>query len=298
MIRFDRATIERAGQIVVECLSLDVPSGRAVAIIGPAGAGKSSLLAATATAIPLHAGDVAIDGNSVRQAGDAARSLLGYAPAALPAWPGMRAGEFLELFAAAAGLRGDRLHAAVAKAVALAGLPAEVQPRLDALSTGHAKRLLIARALLHDPQVLLLDDPFGGLDPAGRLAVERLIDDAHLMGRTVLAAIDDAAVPACFTHLAVLREGRLVAEGPNDQKAFAAGRRWTCRIVCPGRAEDAARAVADLGAAATVVDADTLACRHDPASAPLASVVAALVEAGIPVAAAGFHPPWTAQLLG
>lgn len=297
MIRLDRATVERAGRIVVDGVSLEVPPGQALAIVGRSGAGKTSLLAATAGAIRLHAGDVTIDGRSVRREPAALARLVGYAPARLPAWPGVRADEFLDLFATAVGLGGRTLESARARALAMAGLEAGSRDLLDGLSAGQAKRLLLARALLHDPQVLILDDPFGSLDPHEARDIERLVGDAHLMGRSVVAAIDDGRVPACFTHLAVLAEGRLRASGPADPAAWTPAAGWAFTIVCPASAEAAARAVAALVTDARAGDSDTLHCRFHPRRSSAAAIVATIVAAGLPVAAAGFDPPWTAQVL-
>lgn len=296
MIRCDRATVERAGHVVVEQVTLTVAPGHAAALVGRSGAGKSSLVAAVATALPLHGGDVLVDGRSARRDPAAVRRLAGYVPVRMPEWPGIRAGEFLELFGAAAGLGGPELARAVTRGLELAGLAHGRSTPVDALAAGPSKWLLLARALLLDPQVLLLDDPFAGLDPIERREMERRIADAHLMGRAVLAAVDDADVPPCFTHLAVLSEGRLVAEGPLDPAAFS-GRAWRHVVACPGRAADAARALGGIGAEAVALDADTVACRHDPSRAPFAEAIAALVRAGIPVEAARFDPPWPAQLL-
>jgi ABC-type multidrug transport system ATPase subunit len=297
MIRFERATIARDGDVVVDQFSLAVPPGQAAAVIGRSGAGKSSLLAAAATAVPLHAGDILVDGRSVRREPAAVRRLVGYTPDRLPGWPAIRVGEFLELCGGESGLRGPALAAAVDKALRLAGLETRRLTGLDRLAAGHAKRLLIARSLLHDPQVLLLDDPFGGLDPHERADVERLIEDAHLMGRTVLAAIDDALVPGCFTHLAVMREGRLAAAGPATADLLAPGRPLSCRLVCPGRSDEAARALGRLADDVRAVDLDAVSCRIIPDRTSIADLVAGLVHAGLPVAAAGFDPAWTAQLL-
>ena len=297
MIRCERATVERSGRVVVEAIELLVPAGQATAVIGRSGAGKSSLLAAVATALPLHAGDILVDGRSVRRESEAVRRLIGYVPDRLPSWPGVRADEFLELFAVAAGLRGRSLEAAVGRALGMAGLATERRAPLDDLSAGHGKRLLLARALLHDPQVLLLDDPLGGLDPIERREVQQVIGDAHLMGRTVLASIDDAAVPPCFTHLAVVHEGRLVASGPCEPSAFAAGRSWRCVIVCRGAAEAAVRVLATIVSDARAVESDTVAITLDATRDTLADAVAAVVRAGFAVEHAGFEPPWPAQLL-
>lgn len=297
MIRFERASIARGGEVIVDQLSLGVPPGQAAAVIGRSGAGKSTLLAAAATAVPLHAGDILVDGHSVRREAAAVRRLVGYVPDRLPGWPAVRVAEFLELCGAEAGLRGPALAAAVEKALRLAGLETRRFDGLDHLPAGHAKRLLIARSLLHDPQVLLLDDPFSGLDPRERADIERLIEDAHLMGRTVLAAIDDARVPPCFTHLAVIREGRLAASGPVAARLVAAGRLLSCRIVCPGHADDAARALGRLATDVRASDLDAVTCRIAAADLAIADLVTALVHAGLAVSAADFDPPWTAQLL-
>ena len=297
MIRCERATVERSGRVVVESLSLAVGHGQATALIGRTGSGKSSLLAAVATALPLHAGEILVAGRSVRGEPAAVRRAIGYVPDRMPAWPGLRAGEFLEAFAAAAGLHGERLAAVVRRGLERAGLATAGRTPVDALAAGHRKRLLLARALAHEPDVLLLDDPFGGLDPHERTDVTRLIGDTHLMGRTVLAAIDDADVPACFTHLAVLAEGRLVASGPATPEGIAAGRSWRCAMVCRGTAAAAARAVAGLVGETSVEDDDRLTFAVDPRRTSLGAVVAAAAQAGIAVESAGFDPPWPAQLI-
>lgn len=297
MIRCDRASVERGGEIVVESVSCGWPAGRAVAVIGRAGAGKTSLLAAVAAVLPLHGGDILVEGHSVRRAAATVRRRVGYVPATLPDWPGLRAREFLELFAVTVGLAGPAATAAVDRGLSLAGLGAGVAT-LETLAAGPAKMLLLARALMHDPRVLVLDDPFAGLDPSGRVRVERLIDDAQVMGRTVLAAIDDASVPGCFTDLAVLREGRLVAAAAHDRRHFEeTGRRWSCRLVTPGAAAAAVHALAAIDAEARAIDGDALACRIDPGRVTLADLVAVVVGAGLAVEQAGFDPPWPAQLL-
>lgn len=127
--------------------------------------------------------------------------------------------------------------------------------------------------------------------------MERLIGNALLTGRTVLAAIDDADVPACFTHLVVLADGRLVAAGPATPDGIGAGRTWRCALVCRNAAEAAARAVAGHVAEIRVEDGDRLTFRVDSRRTSLGAVVAAATQAGIAVESAGFDPPWPAQLI-
>lgn len=297
MIRCDRLRVDRGGVAVVDGVSLDLPAGRGLALIGRSGAGKSSLLAAAATAIPIHSGDVLVAGQSARREAAAVRRLAGYVPDRLPELPDLRVGEFLELFATTAGLRGVALRTAVERALAMADLSRRADELLDVLPAGSAKRLLVARAVLHDPLVLLLDDPFTGLDPLERADFERQLDDFLLMGRTIVAAIDDAVVPAEFTDIAVLRDGQVAACGRAEPAAFAAGRTWSRTLVCPGRADQAARVLAPLAVAPRAIDADTVVCGHDPACVPFSALVAAVVAAGIDVERADFTTPWTVQLL-
>jgi ABC-2 type transport system ATP-binding protein len=295
MIRCERLSVERSGQIVVDRVSLAVPSGRALAVIGRTGAGKSSLLGALAAALPVHGGDFFVDDISAGREPERVRRLIGYVPARLDAWPAARAADMLELFAVAAGLSRESTARAIERALFLAKVAAG--DRVDRLADGAAKRLLVARALLNDPKVLLFDDPFSGLDPFDRGEVERIIGDATLLGRTVVAALDDAHVPDCFTHLAVLGGGRIAAQGEASPSTFSAGRIWRYRFVCRGRAVEAVEVLRPLAAEATATDADTIDCRIDPARSAVSSLVEALVRAGLSPEAATFHPPWTAQLL-
>lgn len=297
MLRCDQAIAERSGQVVVDRLSLAVAAGETLAVIGRTGAGKSSLLAAIATVIPLRGGDILVAERSVRREPDATRRRIGYVPPLPPTCPGVRAGEFLGLFAAAAGLTGREGRAAVERGLATAGLAGRGDERLDRLPEGLQKLLLISRAVLHAPDLLLLDDPFGGLDPLERRSVERLVDDLRVGGRTVVAAIDDARVPDCFTTVAVLQEARLRHHGPADPAALMSGRPWRCRIHCPRRAEAAAAIAAPLTERVEVVDAHLVDCLIVDAVARLGDIVAKLVRGGIAVSSAGLHPSWTEQLV-
>ena len=301
MIRCDRVIVERAGQMVIDRLTFSIGAGETLAVIGRSGAGKTSLLEAVATAIPVHGGDIEVACFSVRREPDAVRSRIGYVPAHLTEWPAVRSDEFLSLFARAAGLSGNRLAGAVDRALDLAGLHGKGDTPIDRLPTGQAKLLLIGRALLHAPEVLVLDDPFGDLDPLQRRSIERLIGDMQLAGRTVIAAVDDADVPDCFTGLAVLAEGRLVQHGPSTFTAFSAGRRWRYRVRCRGQAVAAAALAGRLTTSLEACDADTLDCMLEgdlgSSRTPIAELIDTLVRTGIVVDSAYLHPHWTIQLL-
>lgn len=295
MLHIERAVV-RAGDVaaVADC-SLRAAPGEAWALIGEGGCGKGLLVAAIAGAAPLAGGDIIVNGHSHRREPAAARLACGYVPAEIEHWPAVRADEFLDLFAAAAGLSGRKLEEARRRALDVAGLRGP--ERLDTLPEARARCLLLGRAVLHDPAVLAFDDPFRGLDPGGRMLCEKLIESAVLVDRTVVAAIDDAVVPPCFSHVAILDGGRIIAAGPAHPAAFSPGRTWTWRVTVPRDAVAARECLADRVPEAHLVDDHTVECRIDPALSPPAALVNALVRGGIGVESAGFHPPWSMQLL-
>jgi len=295
MLHIERAVI-RAGDVaaIADC-SFDAAPGEAWALIGAGGCGKGLLVAAIAGAVPLAGGEIVVNGRSQRREPAMARRMCGYVPAALEGWPGIRADEFLDLFATAVGLSGKRLTEARTRALDLAGLSGDA--RLDTLPEATTKRLLLGRAVLHDPAILALDDPFRALDPPGRHLCEKLIETAVLVERTVVAALDDAIVPACFTHVALLDGGRILARGPAHPATFAPGRTWTWRVTVSRDAVAARECLADRVPEAHLVDDHTVDCRIDPVLSPPAALVTALVRAGISVESAGFHPFWSAQLV-
>ncbi len=295
MLRFANVHVRTGGPSRLADVSLEARAGEAWAVIGPAGCGKGMLVAAAAGAVAIDEGDIEVAGWSMRRDPAAARGSCGYAPSDLGIRPALEAGDFIDVFAVAAGLVGDALVRARRRALDLAGVGGSV--RLDRLSGGAMKRLLLGRAVIHDPAVLALDDPFRALDPHERHVCERLIETAILVDRTVIAAIDDCLVPSCFTHVALLDGGRLVATGPNHPAAFAPGATWTWRATVPKGAAEARERLADLVPEAHVIDDHTVECRIDPALTPPAALVTALVRAGHGVESAGFHPAWTVQLV-
>lgn len=297
MIEFDRVTVERLGVVTLERLDLTVHAGQAVAIIGPAAAGKTSLLETVATLLPPRSGELRIDGLSAADDASAIRRLVGYVPDGMPAWPTIRVDECLELFAAAAGLRGRELPQAVSRSLAAVNLEPLAGARCDALSSGQSRRLLLARALLHEPAILLLDNPTSGLDPTGVDLVGRLVAAAQSIGRTILAAFNNADIPAGFTDLLMLNEGQLAQTGPCRPEAYPSVPAWRVRIDCPTAAEQAAQTIGHIAINCECLDDDTLDCLLAASRGPIDETVTTLAKAGIPVRGCRYEPPWPAQLL-
>ena len=297
MICCDRVTVERQGVVALERLDLKIPAGQAVAVIGQTAAGKTSLLETIATLLPPRSGELTVAGFSATRQGEAIRRLVGYVPDGVPAWPAIRIDECLELFAAAGGLRGHDLTDAVARVLTTVGLQRLAGGRCDAVSSGQSKRLLLARALLHEPAILLLDNPTAGLDAAGRELVDRIVSDTVTTGGVVMAACNDGDIPPGFTNLLILHEGQVLRAGPCRPEAWSEVSNWRLLFACPAAAQEAARTIGHIAVSCACLDDDNLLCELAPNRGPVDETVTALVKAGIPVAGCRYEPPWPAQLL-
>lgn len=208
MIRLESVTVVRGEQLVTSSLSLEIAPGEAVAVIGGTACGKTALLETIAGLAPPTAGQVQ------RGLPDdllAATHLprVGFAPAEAAAWPVMRVDEFLEMTGLSAGLLGKPLRLAVTRGLAFAGCDSLPDRRLDSLSDGQRKRLLLAATLVHDPDLLVLDDPMRSLDAVSRSDVEQVIADLALAGGTVIAALNDGQIGRCWSRVLLMADGAI-----------------------------------------------------------------------------------------
>jgi ABC-type multidrug transport system ATPase subunit len=198
------------GRIVcaVEGLSLRLAPGRVLGLLGPNGSGKSTTLKALAGLLTPTAGECLVCGHPAGS--DAARELVGYLPESPVFAPHLTGREFLAYCAGLSGVDGGR----VAEVLAWSGLAGVAERRLSTYSKGMVQRIGLAQAVLHDPAVVLLDEPAGGLDPDGRLMLGRLIRDLAVRGKTVVFSSHLLAqAEELCDQIAILGQGRLLAAG-------------------------------------------------------------------------------------
>ncbi|MEX0775915.1 MAG: ABC transporter ATP-binding protein [Phycisphaeraceae bacterium] len=179
---------KRYGDLVALAnLNLQIEQGDCFGFIGPNGAGKTTTIKILATLLRPTWGEARIDGLSVgpvnaRQV----RALIGYVPDYFGSYPDMVVREYLEFFASAYGIHGERRKGVVDDVLALTDLAYKSDSECNGLSRGMKQRLSLARVLLHDPKVLLLDEPASGLDPRARIEIRELLKELHRMGKTIL----------------------------------------------------------------------------------------------------------------
>lgn len=220
-------------------LTFDIPKGEVFGLIGANGAGKSTALRIMATVIPPERGDVFVDGKSVRHQPEEVRRIIGYVPDEYGLYAEMQVDEYLEFFAACYGIHGKKRTRLVNELLDLVDLQSRRKQLLKGLSRGMRQRLCLAHALVHDPQVLLLDEPASGLDPRAHSELRELVRELAAMGKTIV--ISSHALPDVqdiCDRIGVMAKGRMLDCGPTIEivAKSAVGvrsRRILLRVVSP-----------------------------------------------------------------
>ena len=214
-------------------LDLEVPEGSVFGLIGPNGAGKTTSMLVISTLLSRDAGKVEVVGVDPQSDPQGVRRLLGYIPDFFGFYENLTAREYLEFFAAASDVKGPRRKAVVSDLLALVDLEGKADADVNSLSRGMKQRLSLARALVHDPQLLVLDEPASGLDPRARVQLRELIAELSRLGKTVIISSHILSeLEGICSHLAVVDDGKVKAHGDLDEirKALTSSRRVTVRM--------------------------------------------------------------------
>jgi ABC-2 type transport system ATP-binding protein len=213
------ALTKRYGTLTaVRDLDLEVPAGSVFGLIGPNGAGKSTTFAILASILSPTSGAVEVAGVDPSVDPRAVRRHLGYMPDVLGVYDTLRVDEYLEFFAAAHQIPRATWPGLVDGLLELVGLEVKRDAMVESLSRGMKQRLALARALVHDPEVLVLDEPASGLDPRARVELRGLLGELRSMGKTVVISSHILTeMQEMCTHVAIMEAGRLLAAGePNE----------------------------------------------------------------------------------
>ncbi len=198
----------------VNDLDLEIPEGSVFGLIGPNGAGKSTTFAILASILSPTSGLAEVVGFNPSQDPRAVRRHLGYMPDVLGVYDNLRVDEYLEFFAAAHELRRSSWPGLIDGLLELVGLEVKREAMVESLSRGMKQRLALARALVHDPDVLVLDEPASGLDPRARVELRTLLGELRAMGKTVVISSHILTeMEEMCSHIAIMEAGRLLAAG-------------------------------------------------------------------------------------
>jgi len=214
LVDIQRLTVFYGKQLAVNNLSLTIPRGEVFGFIGPNGAGKTTTIKVLATLLKPSFGSVRVMGIDVTASPQKVRRNIGYVPDSFGVYEDLSVVEYLHFFAAAYRIEREKRAGTVMDVLALTDLSDKAGSQVDALSRGMKQRLGIARILLHDPQLLLLDEPASGLDPRARIELRELLKELQRMGKTILVSshILHELSQLC-TRIGIIEAGKLVAEG-------------------------------------------------------------------------------------
>jgi gliding motility-associated transport system ATP-binding protein len=198
--------------LAVDDLTFSVMPGEVLGFLGANGAGKSTTMRMIAGFIAPSAGQVSVCGHDIERASVAAKSCMGYLPEGAPSYGEMTVDEFLGFVADVRGLTGERRRQRRAIVIERLGLAPVIEQVIETLSKGFRRRVGLAQALIHDPQVLILDEPTDGLDPNQKHEVRRLIND---LGKDKLVIVSThilEEVHEVCTRAIIIANGRIVAD--------------------------------------------------------------------------------------
>ena len=202
----------------VEGLSLSIAAGELYGFIGPNGAGKSTTMRFLVTLLKATSGEGIVNGHSVTRDPMGVRRSIGYMPDNFGVYDGMKVWEFLDFFAVAYQVPRVRRKGVIGDVLELLDLSHKRDDYVNSLSRGMKQRLCLAKTLVHDPPVLILDEPSSGLDPRARIEFKALLKELRKMGKTILISshILTELADTC-TSIGIVERGKLLMHGPMDE---------------------------------------------------------------------------------
>ena len=217
MIRIENLVKTFGPKRAVDGVSFNVERGEVLGFLGPNGAGKSTTMRMITGFMPPTAGRVTVGGHDVVESPLEAKRLIGYLPESAASYADMTVRGFLNFAAEMRGLRGAARRAAVDKAIELCFLQGVVRQSIDTLSKGYRQRTCLAQALIHDPEVLVMDEPTEGLDPNQKHELRNLIRRLGEKKAIVFSTHILEEVDAVCTRAIIIDRGKIVANGTPEQ---------------------------------------------------------------------------------
>jgi ABC-2 type transport system ATP-binding protein len=218
MIETKNLTKNYGNLTAVDDLNLTIQDGDIFGFIGPNGAGKTTTMRILVTLLEPTRGKAFINGLDVRRHGKKVRRLVGYMPDFMGVYDDLKVFEYLEFFAAAFGIERKKRKSIVEGVLELTDLQSKRSVTVDSLSRGMQQRLGLARVLIHDPKVLILDEPASGLDPRARIEIRELLRELKRMGKTIMISSHILSeLEEICDHIGIIEHGRLVFSGTLEE---------------------------------------------------------------------------------
>ncbi len=286
MIEFKDLSKSFGDVAALQSVSLAIDAGECVGLIGPNGAGKTTTLRILATLTKPDSGTARVAGHDLAAEPREVRKLMGFLPDVFESYGDLRVLHFLDYYAAMAGLRGSRRRRTVQEVLELVDLTPKSDAAVHSLSRGVKQRLCLAKTLLHDPAVLLLDEPASGLDPRARIEIRALLQTLREMGKTILISSHILSdLDEICDRVAIVEGGRFIKEGSVTALKAASSERKQVRVQLRGDAPEVEKAFEILSAHPLVgqvtSNGNTLVIQKADGVEDLTPAMSALIDAGM-----------------
>lgn len=285
MIQLNDMRVDYDGFTAVHGLTLHIPAGQVFGLIGPNGAGKTSTIRVLATLQEPTYGEVHVGGYDVAEEPDQVHRLLGFMPDLAPVYDDLKVWEFLDLFASAYFIHRRDRRRRVNEVLDMVDLQAKRDVKGGTLSRGMTQRCVLAKTLLHEPKVLLLDEPASGVDPIARIEFRRIVRRLAGEGRTVLVSshILTELADMCDA-IGVMQKGEMIESGRIDDIITKMQPKRLVEIDCPHAADTAEQMLAARpGVVSVSREAKTVTVEFAGDSVELAGLLTYLVAGGVAV---------------
>jgi ABC-2 type transport system ATP-binding protein len=285
VIRTHDLTKKYGDFFAIRSIELNLSPGDLFGFIGPNGAGKTTTMRIISTLLPASWGEAYVDGHSIYTHPKEIRRMIGYMPDFFGVYDDMKVIEYLEFFAAAYRIHGPRRRQVCEQMLETVDLAFKRDAMANTLSRGQTQRLGLARVLLHDPQVLLLDEPLSGLDPRARIDMRNLLKSLGEAGKTIIVSshILPELADVC-NKIGVIEKGQLQVNASVAEVMRQVRRSPLLRIRLRDRLEEAARQLeADPMVASIKIQQDELAVTLQVGSEDFSGLLEGLVRSGFRV---------------
>lgn len=252
-IKIESLTKTYGPQRAVDDISFEVKTGEILGFLGPNGAGKTTTMKMITSYIAVDQGDIVIGGDSVRSKGDTLRRHIGYLPEHNPLYLDMPVIDYLEFSAALQGVLNQQVPARVKEMVKLCGLNAEKHKKIGELSKGYRQRVGLAQAMIHDPEILILDEPTTGLDPNQIVEIRRLIKEIGKEKTVILSTHILPEVEATCDRILIINKGKIVADGTAETlRKQAQGQELLTVTIEDGKTDEIRKALHELSSVSSL----------------------------------------------
>ncbi len=240
-------------QRAVDNISFEVKTGEVLGFLGPNGAGKTTTMKMITNYLAIDRGDIKIGGKSIKAAGEDLRQHIGYLPEHNPLYNDMPVLDYLAFTAALQGVPQHLIQAKIEEMVRVCGLDAEKHKLIGELSKGYRQRVGLAQAMIHDPEILILDEPTTGLDPNQIVEIRKLIKKIGKEKTVILSTHILPEVEATCDRILIINKGKIVADGTaGELRNLASGQMLIRATIEDGEINAIAGKVEALAAVAAV----------------------------------------------